>query len=62
MPPIGLMVTAGRRMSRRWWPELNRSSQHGVVGDSKGWKRRPGLSECAAVVVEARPEGGPERR
>ncbi len=49
-------------MTRRCWPELNRSSQRGVAGDSKGWSDDWACLGDAAVVVEARPEGGPERR
>jgi hypothetical protein len=63
MRAIGWVVRAARPMTRRCWPELNRSSQRGVCSVTLrvGTDNPAGLAE-AAVVVEARPEGGPERR
>jgi hypothetical protein len=47
-------------------PELNRSSQHRVIGETNrnGWTQSSEIPGCwrVAVVAEDRPEGEPQRR
>jgi hypothetical protein len=59
---IGLVERVVLRMTRRCWPELNRSSQRGVPVTLKAGSDDLGRLGDAAVVAEARAERVPERR
>ena len=61
MRRIGPMGSAGGRMTRRRWPELNRSSQRGVPVTLRVGRDDGACPGDAAVVAEARAERVPER-